>query len=115
MLGDLAGAAGGDVLMAFGAALRVVRRPEAVGDRFDFLEDETVVVERAVGHDVVFIERVVRRSLRKEAVGAVVEAGRRLAEEFCLCDCRRRLLRRHHSRMLKAVCQAVVGCRVEAQ
>ena len=115
MLGDLARAAGHDVLVAFGAALRVVRRTEAVRDHFDFLEDEAVVVERAVRHDVVFVERVVRRPLLQEAVGTVVEAGGRLAEEIRLRDRVGRLLYRHHSRMLKAVRRAVVGCRVEAQ
>ena len=101
MLGDLAGAAGDDVLVALGTALRVVGRAEAVGDHFDFLEDEAVVVERAVRHDVIFIDRVERRSLPQKAVGAVVEAGRRLAEEIRLRDCRR-FLCRHSSRMLEA-------------
>ena len=47
VLGDLAGAAGHDVLMALAAGLRVVGRAEAVRDRLGFLEDEAVVVERS--------------------------------------------------------------------
>ena len=77
MLGDLAGAAGDDVLVTFAAALRVVGRPEAVGDGFGFFEDEAVVVERAQRLDVVFVDGVERPDPAREAVGAIVEAGRR--------------------------------------
>src|SRR5688572_7249805 len=114
MLGDLAGAAGHDVLMAFGAALRVVGRPEPVGQHFDFFEDEAVVVERAVRFGVVLVERVERRPLSQEAVGAVVEARRRLAEEIRLLE-RRRFLYRNSSRMLEAAGGAFVGGRTYTQ
>jgi len=42
MLGDLARTASDDILVAFPATLRVVRRAEPVGRRFDFFEDEAV-------------------------------------------------------------------------
>ncbi len=45
VLGDLAGAARHHVLVTLPAALRVVDRAEAVGDRFDFFEHEAIVVE----------------------------------------------------------------------
>ena len=45
----------------------------------DFLEDESIVVERAQRLDVVLVDRVEVRSLRQEAVRLVVEAGRCLA------------------------------------
>ena len=77
VLGDLAGAARDDVLVTFAAGLRVVRRPEAVGDRLDFLEDEAVVVERTQRHHRVLVDGVEGRTLRVEAVGAIVEGGRR--------------------------------------
>ena len=56
VLGDLARAAGHDILVAFAAALRVVGRSESVGDRFDLFEDEAVVVERPQRDDVVLID-----------------------------------------------------------
>ncbi|MGH8239276.1 MAG: hypothetical protein ACREXP_19965, partial [Steroidobacteraceae bacterium] len=80
MFGNLAGAAGHDVLMTLGAALRVVRRAEAIRDHFDFFEDEAVVVEGPQWLNVVLIERIEVRSLPTEAVGAVVETCRGFSE-----------------------------------
>ena len=53
--GYLAGTAGDHVLMTFAAALRVVCRPQAIGDGFDLFESETVIVERPKLDDVVLI------------------------------------------------------------
>jgi hypothetical protein len=60
---DLARRPAHRVLMALGAGLGVVDRPQAVGDRFALLEDAAVEVHLR---------------LRLEAVGQVVEARRRL-------------------------------------
>ena len=64
VLGDLAGTAGRDVLMTLAATLRVVDRAQSVGDDFDLLEDEAVVVERTQRHDIVLVDRLERRALR---------------------------------------------------
>ena len=74
MFGDLARAARDDVLMAFAAALGVVSGPQAVGGRFDFLEDEPIVVERSQRDDRVLVQGVERRSLRVEPVRQIVES-----------------------------------------
>ena len=60
VLGDLAGAAGHDVLMTLAATLRVIDRAQSVRDYFDFLEDEAVIVERAQRHDIVLVDRLER-------------------------------------------------------
>jgi hypothetical protein len=78
------------------------------------LEDEAVVVERAIRLDVVLVERLERRTLSQEPVGATVEACRRLAEEIRLRD-GRRFLYRHSSRMLEAAGGAFVGRRAQTQ
>ena len=80
VLGHLARAAGHDVLVTLAARLGVERRAQSVSDRLDFLEDETIVIEGTQRHDRVFIDRVECRPLGVEAVGAIVECGRRLAE-----------------------------------
>ncbi len=86
VLGDLAGAAGYHVLVTFAATLGVVGRPETVHHGLDFLEDEAVVVERTQRNDIVLIDRIEWRSLRRKSVRAVIEAGRRLgnARRACL-------------------------------
>jgi hypothetical protein len=71
--------------MALTTALRVVGRSEPIFLRFDFFEDESVVVVRPERHDVVLVQRVERRPLRIEAVRLVVEAGGRFFRH-----CRRR-------------------------
>ena len=76
VLGDLAGAAGDDVLMALAAALGVVDRPQAILDRFEFLEDESIVVERAERDDAFFVDGIVVRPLFIEAICLVVETRR---------------------------------------
>ncbi len=78
VLGHLAGAAGHDVLVALPAALGVVRWPQAVVHGFDFLEDESIVVEGAQCHNCVFVDRVERWTLDVEPVRQVVESGGRL-------------------------------------
>ena len=64
-LADLTARAGDRILVALGAALRVVDRPEPFRDLVAFLED------LAVG---------VKLRLRLETVGPVVEPGRRFGE-----------------------------------
>ena len=78
VLGDLARAAGHDVLVALAAALGVVGRAQAVVDGLDLLEDEPVVVERAQRDHIVLVS-VSNGGPCDEAVGLVVEPGRRLA------------------------------------
>jgi hypothetical protein len=76
VLRNLAGAAGHHILAALAASLRVVGRPEPVGNGFGLLEDEAVVVEGPQWNDGVLVDLVERRALDVEAVGPVVEAGR---------------------------------------
>ena len=45
VFGNLAGAARDDVLVALATTLRVVRGSEPIARRFDFFEDEAVIVE----------------------------------------------------------------------
>ena len=71
LLGDLARASGHHVLMALTAALRVVGRPEPVGDLFNLLEDESVVVERGERRDVAFFDGVKGRPLNVETARQV--------------------------------------------
>src|SRR5687768_8294831 len=80
MLCDLARAASDDVLMAFTAALRVVRRTQSVADELLFFENEPVVIERPQDDDVVFVDRVEWRPLYIEAVRHAVEACWRLGD-----------------------------------
>ena len=75
VLGDLTGAAGHDILMAFSAALRVVGRPEAVCDLLHFLEHESIVVEGLTRLHVIGVDAFERRALLRRAVGHVIEAG----------------------------------------
>ena len=79
MLGHLARAAGDDVLMAFAAALGIVRRTETVRGGFDFLEDEAVVVVRPQRPRVPVFEGAKGRSLGIEPVGQIVESGQGFA------------------------------------
>ncbi len=69
MLGDLARAAGHDVLMALAATLRVVSWPEAVRIRLHFLEDESVVIEGTQRLDCILIDLLERWTLLVETVG----------------------------------------------
>ena len=72
--GHLTCAAGDDVLMTLTTTLRVVGWPQSVRDALHFLEDETIIVERAQRHDVLFVYRLVGRPLHGEAVGQIVKA-----------------------------------------
>ena len=81
VLGDLAGATRDDVLVTFAACLCIERRPQPVGDRFHFFEDEPVVVEGTQRDHRVFVDVVECRTLRVETVGAIVECGGCLAIE----------------------------------
>ena len=74
--------------MALPATLAVVHRAQPVRDLFRFLEDEPVVVERAQRHDVVLVEAFERRPLFGEAVGEIVEAGRRFGRRGLRTDAR---------------------------
>src|SRR4029077_16520194 len=69
MFGDLARAAGHDVLMALAATLRVVSWPEAVRIRLHFLGDESVVMEGTPRLDCILIDLLERRTLLVESVG----------------------------------------------
>ncbi len=80
VLGDLARAAGRDVLVALAARLRVVDGSETVRAPLDLLEDESIVVERSQRHDRVLFERVEIRPLVEIAVREAVEARRRFGE-----------------------------------
>src|SRR2546423_13035920 len=74
--GHLAAAACNNVLVTFAAALRVIRRPEAVLDRFDLFVNEPVVVERTKRNYIFLVQRVERRALLDVIVRQVVEPGR---------------------------------------
>ena len=69
MFGDLARAAGHDVLMALAATLRVVSWPEAVRICLYFLEDESVVIEGTQRPDCILIDLLERWTLLVETVG----------------------------------------------
>src|SRR5262245_44712461 len=75
MLGDLTCAAGGDVLMALTATLGVVGRAEAVGYGLHLFKDKSIVVERAEGDDITFIEIFKGRSLFIESIGHIIKSG----------------------------------------
>jgi hypothetical protein len=79
MFGDLARAARHDVL-ALAAVLRVVSWAEAVRICLHFLEDKSVVIEGTQRHDRVLIDLLERWTLLVEAVGEVVETGRRFGD-----------------------------------
>src|SRR4029079_16547016 len=80
VLGDLARAAGRDVLVALATRLRVVDGSETVRASLDLLEDEAIIVERSERHDRVLFERVEVRPLVEIAVREAVEARRRFGE-----------------------------------
>src|SRR5262249_9743425 len=74
---NLTGATRHNVLVAFPATLRVIRRPKSVLNAFSFLEDEPVIVERAERNDRVFVQGLEIWSLVSEAVGQIVKSGGR--------------------------------------
>jgi hypothetical protein len=85
----LTGAAGNHVLVTLSATLGVVGGTESVLNRFYFLENETIVIERATRNDVIRIQRFERRSLLNKSVRQVVKTRRRLGGvTFRIINCR---------------------------
>jgi hypothetical protein len=56
VLGYLTRSSRDDVLVAFPAALSVIRRPKAVRYGFNFFKDKSAIVHRAWWHDVLLID-----------------------------------------------------------
>src|SRR5580765_6409670 len=74
----LAGASCDDVLVALSTALCVIGGTEAILNRLNLLENETVIVKRPERYDIVRIQCFERSPLLSEAVGQVVKTSRRL-------------------------------------
>src|SRR4030095_11413116 len=79
VLGDLAGASGNDILVAFPAALGVVCWAKTVGERFNFFKNEPRIIERAKRFDIVLIDRIKMRALWKDTVCFAVKTGESFA------------------------------------